>query len=145
MKCKLSLIVEGMDRENFDEKSFLNLQNGKVFVFGEYGNHYIDDNQKVEEKVLYTGDIISLPGRHEINEYKIIKDFIDTIKDDKIQKQLLITINGNRAFRRFKDTCINLGIINDWYKFKNNTYYELAKEWCTWNNIEYIDDVVTKV
>ena len=145
MKCKLSLIVEGMDRANPEETYYLNMDNGKVFVFGENGSYYIDDNQKVNDKVLYTGDVISLPGRYEINEYKIINEFINTVKDEKIQNQLLIVIHGNGAFRRFKDTCTNFGIINDWYKFRDNAYYELAKEWCLWNNIEYIDDVVIKI
>ena len=145
MKCKLSLIVEAMDRANPEEEYFLNMENGKVFVLGDCGCFYIGDNQKVDDDILYTGDIIALPGRYEINEYKMINEFINTVKDEKIQNQLLIVIHGNGAFRRFKDTCINFGIINDWYKFRDNAYYELAKEWCLWNNIEYIDDVVIKI
>ena len=145
MKSKLSLIVEAMDRANPDEEYFLNMENGKVFVLDDGGCFYIDDNQKVDDDILYTGDIIALPGRYEINEYKMINEFINTVKDEKIQNQLLIVIHGNGAFRRFKDTCINFGIINDWYKFRDNAYYELAKEWCLWNNIEYIDDVVIKI
>ena len=141
MKCKLSLIIEGMDRSNVDEKYYLNIKNSRAFVSTESGIFYIDNVEKIDEDILYTDDIISLPGQYEINEYKIIKDFIETIKDEQTKNQLLIVIQGNGAFRRFKDSCVNYGIINDWYKFRHTAYYELAKEWCTWNNIEFIDDV----
>ena len=141
MKCKLSLIIEGMDRANVDEKYYLNIKNGRVFVSTESGIFYIDDAEKLDEDILYTDDIISLPEKYEINEYKIIKDFIETIKNNQVKNQLSIVIQGNGAFRRFKDSCINFDIINEWYKFRDNAYHELAKEWCTWNNIDFVDDV----
>lgn len=144
MKCKLSLIIEGMDRANVDETYYLNENNGRVWVSTDMGNFYIDNNEELSDEYLYNDSSISLPGQYEINEYKIIKDFIETIKDNQMKNQLLIVIQGTGAFRRFKDSCINYGIINDWYKFKNNAYYELAKEWCLWNNIDYEDDVIIK-
>lgn len=145
MKCKLSLIIEGMDRANVDETYYLNENNGRVWVSTDMGNFYIDNNEELSDEYLYNDSSISLPGQYEINEYKIIKDFIETIKDNQMKNQLLIVIQGTEAFRRFKDSCINYGIINDWYKFKNNAYYELAKEWCLWNNIDYEDDVIIKL
>ncbi len=54
MKCKLSLIIEGMDRANIDEKYYLNIKNGRVFVSNESGICYIDDSQKIDEDILYT-------------------------------------------------------------------------------------------
>lgn len=145
MKCKLSLIIEGMDRANVDEKYYLNENNGRVWVSTDMGNFYTDNNEKLDDEYLYNDSSISLPGQYEINEYKIINNFIETIKDSQIKNQLLIVIQGPGAFRRFKDSCINYGIINDWYKFKNNAYYELAKEWCLWNNIDFEDDVIIKL
>lgn len=141
MKCKLSLIIEGMDRANVNEIYYLNEFNGRVWVSTDMGNFYIDNNEELDDEYLYNDSSISLPGQYEINEYKIIKKFIETINDNQIKNQLLIAIQGPGAFRRFKDSCINYGIINDWYEFKNNAYYELAKEWCLWNNIDYEDDV----
>lgn len=145
MKCKLSLIIEGMDRANVNETYYLNENNGRVWVSTDMGNFYIDNNEELSDEYLYNDSSISLPGQYEINEYKIIKDFIETIRDNQMKNQLLIVIQGTGAFRRFKDSCINYGIINDWYKFKNNAYYELAKEWCLWNNIDYEDDVIIKL
>lgn len=128
MKCKLSSIIEGMDRADVDEKYYLNEFNGRIWVSTDMGNFYIDNNEKLDDECLYNDSSISLSGQYEINEYRIIKNFIETIKDNQMKNQLLIVIQGRGAFRRFKDSCINYGIINDWYKFRFNTYYELATE-----------------
>lgn len=53
---------------------------------------------------------------------------------------LYISINGRGAFRRFKDMCFELDIINDWYLFRDYNYYKIAKKWLIENNIKYVDD-----
>ena len=118
MKCKLSLIIEGMDRANVNEIYYLNENNGRVRVSTDMGNFYIDNNEELDYEYLYNDSSISLPGQYEINEYKIINYFIETIKVNQMKNRLLIVIQGIGAFRRFKDSCINYGIINDWYELK---------------------------
>lgn len=78
-----------------------------------------------------------LPSKYEIHEYSMMEDFIETIDDEKLYNQLYIAINGQGAFRRFKDTCINFKIIEDWYKFRDKKYKEIATHWCKENNIDY--------
>ena len=137
----LSKIIDGLEMVDDIVDCYYNPEKDEVFLsnIGEYGDLTEDEiDELFEESII-------LPTQYEINEYKIIKDFIETIKDNQMKNQLLIVIQGTGAFRRFKDSCINYGIINDWYKFKNNAYYELAKEWCLWNNIDYEDDVIIKL
>lgn len=76
MKCKLSLIIEGMDRANVNETYYLNENNGRVWVSTDMGNFYIDNNEELSDEYLYNDSSISLPGQYEINEYKIINGFI---------------------------------------------------------------------
>ena len=66
-----------------------------------------------------------------------MEEFIETIDDVKTYNQLTIAISGKGAFRRFKDTCTNFDIINDWYKFRDEKYKELAINWCKENDINY--------
>lgn len=80
---------------------------------------------------------IMLPTRYDINEYEMMEDFVETIENVKLQNQLYISLNGRGAFRRFKDTCINFDIIDDWYKFRDERYKDLAINWCKENNIEF--------
>lgn len=138
MKTKISEIIEGMDRTNFDDKYYLDCKNGRVFESIESECFYIDNAEAIDGDKL--DDIIALPNRYEINEYKIINDFISTLEDSKVREQLYRTICGKGAFRRFKDFCIEIGIIDKWYRYREKTYYELAKEWCLLNNVDYFDD-----
>lgn len=71
-----------------------------------------------------------------INEYEMMVEFVETIEDTRFQNQLYISLNGG-AFRRFKDTCINFNMIDDWYKFRDKKYKEIAINWCKENNIKF--------
>lgn len=72
----------------------------------------------------------------------MIEEFVETIKDDFLYHLLLDAIYGKKAFRKFKDTCINAGIIEEWYHFRERKYKEIALEWGNKNKIEFEDDVV---
>ena len=139
MKCKLSSILDGMERANIDEIFYLNEKNGRVWESFDSEQFYIDNGETVEDDMI--DDSIPLPTSYEINDYNIMVEFINTISDVQLQKQLQIVIQGKGAFRRFKDSCINYGLIQEWYRFKNLAYYDFAKEWCEWHCIDFEDDV----
>lgn len=141
MKIKISLIVEAMNRANSNEKYYLSEKSGRVWIATENGSYYLNNLKNSNEEFIFDKYSIELPGQYEINEYQIIKDFINSLENRKIKEQLLIVIKGPGAFRRFKDSCINFEIIDKWYKFREKSYYELAKEFCLWNGIAYIDDI----
>ena len=46
-------------------------------------------------------------------------------------------MQGKGAFRRFKDYCFDVNIIQDWYKFKEERYKQIAIEWCEQNDLKY--------
>ncbi len=97
---------------------------------GEFENLTEDELDELFEKSII------LPTRYYINEYKMMQDFVKTIKDKEIKNQLYNSLYDKGAFRRFKDTCSNFNIINDWYNFRNGRYKEIAINWCKKNNIE---------
>ena len=60
----------------------------------------------------------------------------ENLTEDELYNWFFISLYGKGAFRRFKDTCSNFNIINDWYNFRNGRYKEIAINWCKKNNIE---------
>lgn len=95
----------------------------------------IEECKTIDEDELT--ELIMLPTKYEINEYSMMESFIETIEDVKLYNQLYMAINGRGAFRRFKDTCINHEIIDDWYKFRDDKFKEIAITWCKENNIDF--------
>ena len=134
MKVKLNDIIDALEFVNLgmDTTAYLNPENLKIV----YIDDYIDISEEEKERIYE--EYISLPTKYYIDEYSMMAEFIDTIEDERLYNQLYIAINGKGAFRRFKDTCINFDVIDDWYKFREEKYKELAIEWCKDNDIEYI-------
>jgi len=83
------------------------------------------------------GDYVELPSRYDIHEYAIMEDFCRTVDQAKIAADLFRSISGKGAFRRFKDTIRRLGIENDWYRFKDEAYRAIARDWCRENGITW--------
>ena len=133
MKVKLNEVIDALEFTNDEIEYYYNPDTEEIFMsdIGEFEDLNEDELDELFEKS------IMLPTRYYINEYDMMVDFAKTIEDTRLQNQLYISLNGSGAFRRFKDTCINFDIINDWYKFRDERYKQLAIDWCKKNNIKY--------
>ena len=132
MKVKIDDIIMALEYVNtgIDNRAYFNPKTKEIVYVGDC----IDIGDEREE--MYD-EYISFPTKYDIHEYSIMEEFIETINDERLYNQLLISIHGKGAFRRFKDTCINFGIIDDWYKFRDKKYKDIAIKWCEENNIEF--------
>lgn len=133
MKVKLSEVIDALDFTNDETEYYYNPDTEEIFMsnIGDFEDLNEDELDELFEKS------IMLSTRYDINEYEMMENFAETISDTKLQNQLYISLNDSGAFKRFKDTCINFDIINDWYKFRDERYKEIAMNWCKQNNIEF--------
>ena len=129
----LSKIIETLEMVNDEIDCYYNPANDEFFLsnIGEYENLNVDELDELFEKSII------LPTQYEINEYQIMVDFIDTINNLEIRNNLHRLIQGKGAFRRFKDYCIEVNIIQDWYNYREEKYKEIAKNWCKENDLKY--------
>ena len=132
-KVTISKIVEGLQMVNNIDDCYHNPNKDEIFLsnIGEYENLTVDEIDKLFE------ESIILPTQYEINEYQMIVNFIDTINNEEIKGNLQRLIQGKGAFRRFKDYCFEMDIIQDWYDFRDKRYKEIAIDWCKQNELEY--------
>lgn len=129
----LSKIIEGLEMVDDMVDCYYNPKEDEIFVsnIGEDGDLTEDEIEELFE------ESIILPTQYEINEYKMMVDFIETIESPEINNNLQRLIQGKGAFRRFKDYCAEMDIIQDWYKFRDERYKEIAIDWCKQNQLEY--------
>lgn len=59
------------------------------------------------------------------------------IENKEIKDNLQRLIQGKGAFKRFKDYCLEMNIIQYWYDFKEQKYKEIAINWCEQNELKY--------
>ena len=131
---RLSKIIEGLEMVDDIVDCYYNQEKDEIFLsnIGEFEDLTEDEIDELFEKSII------LPTQYEINEYKIIVDFINTIDNYEIKDKLHSLIQGKGAFRKFKDYCFEINIIQDWYKFKDEKYKEIAVNWCKKNGLEYM-------
>ena len=154
MKVKLSDILVGMESQSDESEAWLNVKTGEVIRLGqeeidagEDGDDpadYPEWQQPLIEaaRAIYcdeSPDYIQLPDRFEIDEYRMMDEFIDTVENEDYQRQLARSIQGGGAFRRFKDVAGDLGLLETWYAYRGEAYKRTAKEWCEANGIDYSD------
>ena len=85
-------------------------------------------------------NFIQLPDKFDIHDYSIMEDFSRHYRNNKVSLMLMDTIKGSGAFRRFNNLIRNLGIENDWYEFRNQTYEQIAINWLEEHEIPYTRD-----
>ena len=136
MKVKLQDVIDGIDMVSEDSTCYLDRETGEVLFISEIAdNDYDDDILELLEEG--SDRFIKFPSQWDRNDYQTMVDFIESLPQRKEQNLLAISINGSGAFRRFKYTASELGLLDDWYRFLNNAHRELAIEWCEDNEIEY--------
>jgi len=86
-------------------------------------------------------DYLKLPSQFDINDYEIMERFCFSIPNEKIGDVLLRKIRGAGAFRRFKETIDRYKIEEDWFKFKDEAYKEIAVAWLERHGFAYTDDM----
>ncbi len=78
-----------------------------------------------------------LPNQRDTDEYGMMSDFADTVKNSRKREQMEIALSCKGAFRRFKDAVKREGIVEAWYAFRDKRYLEFARNWCDGREIPY--------
>lgn len=115
MKVKLGEVIDALDFTNGEIEYYYNPDIEEIFMSNIWEFENLNEDELFEKSIM-------LPTRYYINEYGMMEDFAETISNIRLQNQLYISLNGSGAFRRFKDTCINFDIINDWYKYRDERH-----------------------
>ena len=132
MKVKLEDIIEAMEFANMETEYYYDTQNEKVLMlFDEMVDG--EDNQELFE------DYIPLPGQYDINEYRIMEEFVYELPAGKNQDVLARTIQGRGAFRRFKDKLYDLNLEKHWYQYRDEAYEKIARQWCEKYKIDIVE------
>ena len=149
---KLSAIIEGMDFQSDEGRSYLNTATGEVVSntdeelraaehdapledFPEWQH----DAMRIARDIVETDHYLPLPNRFEMHEYQIMERFCLSVKDADIRGDLCDIIRGRGAFRRFKDRVQVYGMAEEWYRYRDAALREIAVAWCEAHGIAYTE------
>lgn len=86
-------------------------------------------------------DWLDPPGSYDIHEYKIMERFRAVVEEPRRQEILFDAIRGSGAFRRFKDTVHRFGIEDEWYRYRERAFGDIAVAWLETHGIPYKEDL----
>jgi uncharacterized protein YkvS len=151
MPVSLDDLISEIEVQIDDTFTFINTNTGEVITLMREEMRAAEDEEPLEifpdwqreniEKAISiiddeNGVYVDFTLRNNFNEYEIMEEFIVSHKDQKNREELYDTIQGRGAFRRFKDRIIELGVDEQWYKYKESKIRQLVIEWCNEHNIE---------
>lgn len=137
MKVKLQEVLEALEGAGMEIEYYYDTKNQKILMIFDGMVDGEEDEELIEEiSDGFIEDYIPLPGQYEINEYRMMEEFIYELPAGKNQDVLERAIRGKGAFRRFKDCLYDLGLEHRWYKFRDDSYEKVARDWCERFGIE---------
>jgi hypothetical protein len=145
-------LTDGLEMVPEESGAWLDRQTGRVVIVeneviaavesveGEAVPAGLEDWQEVQvpaARAISAGDkrFIALPDKFEFHEYHHMERFIGTVTDARIADQLSDAIKGKGAFRRFKEAAGRLGLLDDWYQYRDNALRQLMLDWAEQNQV----------
>lgn len=127
---KLEDVIVALHGVRDTSKGFYDLTTHKIEWLDELSMTY--NEYEAAAEVLAQHGFERLPEQREINKYHMMEDFAN----EHDSAELFEAIDGRGAFRRFKSAIRRLGLLEEWYRFREEQYKRLALEWCEECGIE---------
>src|SRR5690349_21433481 len=131
LPVKLKDVVDALDEGGDELSHYLDKRSGEIFLITDEETSAAEEDKPLSDypewqqenvikarEILESDQFIELPGQFEINEYSIMERFAREYEDRRTSAELLRSIKGPGAFRRFKDTIFDLNIQDAWYEFR---------------------------
>jgi len=147
LDVKLEDIVDALEKID-SWQGYVDIEEGKVSMVG--GQFSENDAEKIlseEERLKQVFEIedqwkryIALPSVYDIDERKIMIQFIDTLIDEEAKMQLFSIMKGNGFLLRFMYCVKRLALYENWRIYHRNKLFCIAREWCAENEVSYIEE-----
>ncbi len=95
--------------------------------------------------VMDSGErFVAAPNKFDFHEYRQMERFIQSLEDTAAVEQLWRAIKGKGAFRYFKDTANRLGLLQEWFKYRDNAMKAFVRDWAEARQLPVVDDTPPK-
>jgi hypothetical protein len=152
MSLPVSLIEVARAMEGADDQCtvYLHRETGELVMITEEDEAHVASGEpdaslpewqreqlSLVREVLSSEAYVRLPPQSEIGAYQVMERFCESIEAPALRTELLGTIRGRGAFRRFKDAIHIHDIATEWYTFHNEAVKALAADFLTAEGISY--------
>jgi hypothetical protein len=142
-------IVDAIDSQSNESEAYLDPETGEIIlvtederVLVEQGRAYDDLPQRQRELIpkvrqaLESDRFLALPDRFEVHEWAIMERFSQE-QNERARKVLIGAIHGSGAFRHFRGAVERLGLLDDWYRYREEAIQQIARDWLEEHKLPY--------
>jgi hypothetical protein len=154
---KLSELIKALEFDSDEFGSWVDLQTGSmvrlahslVSAVEEGDEDALEDlagweKEEVEIAKAVVADsgerFVDAPDKLDFHEYRHMERFIGTVENAGAAEQLWRAIKGKGAFRYFKDTASRLGLLKQWYQYRDEAMREFVRDWAEAHQVPFVDD-----
>jgi hypothetical protein len=129
-----------------DTRSFIDLETLEVEIHA--AEYYFEENEMedtAEEALNNPDKFFTIEHSTSSKAFEVMEAFVETVKDKKLCLQLVAALQRKKPFSNFKYIVDNSTLREDWFKFKDEAYAEIAKEWLEENASEELKQKIKQL
>jgi hypothetical protein len=96
----------------------------------------VAEDEDFDPDALDDPGYVALPDSFEVHEWSMMEQFAD-LRPGRQREELMDAIHHRGAFGGFKSAIRRIGIEEEWYRFRQDAFERIAKDWLDDNGIEY--------
>jgi hypothetical protein len=142
-------IVDAIESQSNEGEAYLNPDTGEIILVTEDDRVLVEQGRsednlpdwqresipKVRE-ALESDKFLVLPDRFEVHDWAIMERF-SLEQNERAQKVLLGAIHGSGAFRHFRNAVERLGLLDTWYRYREQAIQQIARDWLEEHKLAY--------
>lgn len=151
LPVRLKDIIEAMEPLSDEWQAYINRKTGEIVAFSEEeaalaeqedgdAPEWLKETLPTTREALSSEDYVQLPGKFELDEYKLMERFCLSLASTPLRERLLAAIRGRGAFGRFKRAIQEAGIEQAWFAYREQALKELAVQFLEDEGIPYVED-----
>jgi hypothetical protein len=142
-------IVDAIESQSNEGEAYLDPETGEIVQVSEDELALVEDEvadgdlpqwqreamPRIRE-ALESDRFLALPDRFEVHEWAIMERF-SLEQNERARKVLISAIHGSGAFRHFRGAVERLGLLDAWYRYRQEAIEQIARDWLEEHKLAY--------
>ncbi|MGZ7090730.1 MAG: UPF0158 family protein [Candidatus Angelobacter sp.] len=142
-------IVDAIESQSNEGEAYLDPETGEIVQVSEDERALVEEGRSDDDlldwerelipkvrQALESDRFLALPDRSEVHEWAIMERF-SLEQNERARQTLLGAIHGSGAFRHFRGVVERLGLLDAWYRYRDEAVQQIARDWLEEHKLAY--------
>jgi hypothetical protein len=142
-------VVDAIESQSNEGAAYLNPETGEIVQVSEDELALVEEGAADDDlpdwqresmpkirEALESDRFLALPDRFEVHEWSIMERFSQ--EQNPLARQALAgAVHGSGAFRHFRGAVERLGLLDAWYRYRDEAIEQIARDWLEEHKLAY--------